>query len=114
MSRAAHLLPLLLLLISLTGLRAQTPPTETPSPLVTTPLDIVDATDGLTSLREAILHLNAGLIPDTILFALPLGSCPPSPRRAATSTAATTAPTPAASPSTGAEATACSCSSAET
>ena len=74
MSRAAHLLPLLLLLLSLTGLRAQTPPTETPSPLVTTPLDTVDATDGLTSLREAILHLNAGLIPDTILFALPLGS----------------------------------------
>ena len=74
MSRAAHLLPLLLLLLSLTGLRAQTPPTETPSRLVTTPLDTVDATDGLTSLREAILHLNAGLIPDTILFALPLGS----------------------------------------
>ena len=74
MSRAAHLLPLLLLLLSLTGLRAQTPPTETPSRLVTTPLDTVDATDGLTSLREAILHLNAGLVPDTILFALPLGS----------------------------------------
>ena len=71
----AKLIPLLLLpLLTVTALRAQAPPSETPSHIVTTHLDTVDAADGLTSLREAILHLNAGLIPDTIVFSLPPGS----------------------------------------
>ena len=41
--------------------------TETPSTVVTTALDVVDATDGLVSLREAVeVYANAG---DTITFA---------------------------------------------
>ena len=70
-----HLLFLLLTAtLAVPALRAQTPPSEPPSNVVTTHLDTVDVADGVTSLREALLHLNAGLIPDTILFSLPAGS----------------------------------------
>ncbi|MBQ1456550.1 MAG: hypothetical protein IIZ25_11970, partial [Thermoguttaceae bacterium] len=45
---------------------------ETPSTIVTTPLDLFDLTDGLISLREAIFYAGAG---GTVTFAPSLAEC---------------------------------------
>jgi hypothetical protein len=48
----------------------EAPGTETPSHTVTTSLDVVDDSDELTSLREAVGHANSGALAGTITFAL--------------------------------------------
>ena len=80
MHRAAHIITTLLLIIHACTVHARTnlylhpPPTEPPSNIVTTHLDIVDSTDGLISLREAILLIRNGTVTPHLTFHLPQGS----------------------------------------